>query len=85
MGILSTILTFIPTLLDGTTNNILNGILEVIQAVLSWVTTTFTSVTALFYDATTGFTFLGYMLLVMFAFGSVWIVINFLKKITRRG
>lgn len=85
MGILSTILTFIPTLLDGSTNNILNGILEVIQAVLSWVTTTFTSVTSLFYDATNGFTFLGYMLLVMFAFGSVWIVINFLKKITRRG
>ena len=84
MGILSSILAYIPYLLDGT-NNILNGILEVIQAVLSWVTTTFTSVTALFYDSTTGFTFLGYMLLIMFAFGSVWIVINFLKKITRRG
>lgn len=64
---------------------ILQAIGTMITSVVSWVTSTLSSISDVFYDATNGFTFIGTLLLVAFGLGLVWVVINFIKKLVRRG
>lgn len=64
---------------------ILTAIGTMISSVVTWVTSTATSVSAIFYDATDGFTFLGTLLLVAFGLGMVWVLINFIKSLVKRG
>lgn len=64
---------------------ILTAIGTMITSVVSWITSTFTSVSSIFYDATDGFTFVGVLLLVAFGLGLVWVLINFIKSLVKRG
>lgn len=64
---------------------ILSSIGTMLTSVLSWITSTITGVVSLFYDATDGFTFLGVLLLVSFGIGFVWILINFIRGLVKRG
>lgn len=72
-------------------SDILQGIGSVITAVLGWITSAINNVVALFYTAPSGtqtsgsFTFLGVLLLVSFAIGMVWTLINFIRGLVRRG
>lgn len=65
--------------------NILQAIGEVIEEVITWITTSMTNVVGLFYDSTNGFTFLGVLLLVGFGLSFVWVLINFIRGLVRRG
>lgn len=64
---------------------ILTAIGQMFTTVLSWITSTITGVSAIFYDAETGFTFVGTLLLVAFGIGFVWVLINFIRGLVRRG
>lgn len=64
---------------------ILQAIGDVIAEVITWLSTSITSVVAMFYNATTGFTFLGVLLLVGFGLSFVWVLINFIRGLVRRG
>lgn len=64
---------------------ILTAIGTMFTSVISWITTSITSVSAIFYDATDGFTFVGTLLLVAFGIGFVWVLINFIRGLVRRG
>lgn len=64
---------------------ILSAIGTMFSSVVSWISTTVTSVSAIFYDSTDGFTFVGTLLLVAFGLGFVWVLINFIKKLVKRG
>lgn len=64
---------------------ILQGIGNVITSVMGWVVSLFSGVAELFYDAESGFTFLGVILLVAFGLSSVWVVIQFIKSLVKRG
>lgn len=64
---------------------ILQAIGTMLSSVLGWVTTTITSVVGLFYDSTEGFTFIGTLLLVAFGIGFVWVLINFIRGLVKRG
>lgn len=68
--------------------NILSAIQSMIQAVTGWIVSTFTSVSEIFYDTsgtTPQFTFVGVLLLVAFGLGLVWVLINFIKSLVKRG
>lgn len=64
---------------------ILTAIGTMFTSVLSWITSTITGVSALFYDSTDGFTFIGTMLIVAFGIGFVWVLINFVRGLVKRG
>lgn len=64
---------------------ILTAIGTMFTSVLGWITSTITGVSAIFYDATDGFTFVGTLLLVAFGIGFVWVLINFIRGLVRRG
>lgn len=64
---------------------ILTAIGTMFTSVVGWITSTITSVSAIFYDATDGFTFVGTLLLVAFGIGFVWVLINFIRGLVRRG
>ena len=64
---------------------ILQAIGTMFTSVISWITSTITSVTEIFYDSTSGFTFVGTLLLVAFGIGFVWVLINFIRGLVRRG
>lgn len=64
---------------------ILTAIGTMFTSVVGWITSTITSVAAIFYDATDGFTFVGTLLLVAFGIGFVWVLINFIRGLVRRG
>lgn len=64
---------------------ILQAIGDVISSVITWITSSMTSVVGLFYDATNGFTFIGVLLLVGFGLSLVWVLINFIRGLVRRG
>lgn len=64
---------------------ILSAIGTMLTSVLGWTTSTITSVVGLFYDSTEGFTFIGTLLLVAFGIGFVWVLINFIRGLVRRG
>ena len=64
---------------------ILSAIGTMFTSVIGWITSTITSVTDIFYDSTTGFTFVGTLLLVAFGIGFVWVLINFIRGLVRRG
>lgn len=64
---------------------ILNAIGTMFTSVVGWITSTVTSVEAIFYDSTSGFTFIGTLLLVAFGIGFVWVLINFIRGLVRRG
>lgn len=69
-------------------SSILTDIGAVVQAVMTWFTTLFTSVSNLFYDSTATtpqFTFIGVLLLVAFGLGVVWVVIKFIQSLVKRG
>lgn len=78
------LMTFVNSLLL-TVETPLEGIGTAISSVVTWITATFTSIAALFYNSTEGFTFLGVLLLVGFGLLIVWGVINFFRGIVRRG
>lgn len=65
--------------------SILSAIGTMFTSVIGWITSTITSVTEIFYDGTTGFTFVGTLLLVAFGIGFVWVLINFIRGLVRRG
>lgn len=65
--------------------NILGGIGTAITTVLSWVTSLLSSVGEVFYDATNGFTFIGTLVLVAFGLSMVWVGINFIRSLVKRG
>ena len=64
---------------------ILTAIGQMFTSVIGWITSTVTSVEAIFYDSTSGFTFVGTLLLVAFGIGFVWVLINFIRGLVRRG
>lgn len=69
---------------------ILDGISDVVSAVVQWIIDLFTSVSGLFWDTTLnsgagGFTFIGVLLLVAFGLSMVWVVINFIRSLVKRG
>lgn len=64
---------------------ILEGIGNVITSVMGWIVSLFSGVTELFYNAETGFSFLGVILLVAFGLSMVWVVIQFIKSLVKRG
>lgn len=67
---------------------ILQAIGDVITQVMTWITSTMQSVVSLFYDTsgtTPSFTFLGVLLLVGFGLSFVWVLINFIRGLVRRG
>lgn len=64
---------------------ILTAIGSMFTSVATWITSTITQVSGIFYDATDGFTFVGVLLLVAFGLGLVWVVINFIKSLVKRG
>ena len=64
---------------------ILSAIGTMFTTILSWITSTITGVSAIFYDGETGFTFVGTLLLVAFGIGFVWVLINFIRGLVRRG
>lgn len=64
---------------------ILEGIGDVITSVMGWVVSLFSGVTELFYKAEGGFSFLGVILLVAFGLSMVWVVIQFIKSLVKRG
>ena len=64
---------------------ILTAIGTMFTSVIGWITSTITSVTDIFYDGTNGFTFVGTLLLVAFGIGFVWVLINFIRGLVRRG
>lgn len=64
---------------------ILTAIGQAITSVLGWVTSTITSVSNVFYDSTDGFTFVGTLILVAFGLSMVWVVINFIRGLVKRG
>lgn len=64
---------------------ILSAIGTMFTSVIGWITSTITSVTDIFYDSTSGFTFVGTLLLVAFGIGFVWVLINFIRGLVRRG
>lgn len=64
---------------------ILTAIGTAITSVAGWVTSLLTSVAGVFYDATNGFTFIGVLLLVAFGLSMVWVGINFLRGLVKRG
>lgn len=65
--------------------SILEGIGSVITGVMSWIVSLFKGVTELFYTAEDGFSFLGVILLVAFGLSMVWVVIQFIKSLVKRG
>lgn len=69
-------------------SGILTAIGSVITSVTTWVTTCLSSISNVFYDSsasTPTFTFLGTLLLVAFGLGMVWVAINFIKSLVKRG
>lgn len=65
--------------------NILGGIGTAITTVLGWVASLLTSVGSVFYDSTDGFTFIGTLVLVAFGLSMVWVGINFIRSLVKRG
>lgn len=70
--------------------DILTNIGTVITQVLTWITNLFSSVSGIFYTPGTGsaigsFTFIGVLLLVGFGLSMVWVGINFVKSLVKRG
>lgn len=68
----------------------LTNIGDVITAVITWIVNLFSSITPIFYDSTLnsgagGFTFVGYLLIIAFGITCVWVVLQFVKKLVRRG
>lgn len=67
---------------------ILTAIGSMFTAVTGWITTSISSVSQVFYDTTATtpqFTFVGTLLLVAFGLGLVWVAINFVKSLVKRG
>lgn len=64
---------------------ILTAIGQMLTAVAGWFTSLITSVASVFYDSTTGFTFVGTLLLVAFGLGCFWVVMKFISRLVRRG
>ena len=67
---------------------ILAAIKSMIEAVTEWIVSSFASVSEIFYDTsgtTPQFTFVGVLLLVAFGLGLVWVLINFIKSLVKRG
>lgn len=64
---------------------ILEGIGSVITSVMGWIVSLFEGVVDLFYNTETGFTFVGVLLLVAFGLSMVWVVIQFIRSLVKRG
>lgn len=72
-------------------SDILSNIGQALEAVFSWISTLLNSVSGIFYTAPTtsggtgSFTFIGVLLLVAFGLSMVWVGINFVKSLVKRG
>lgn len=69
---------------------VLDDIGTVIQEVFDWIVDTFNKVSTIFWDPTLnsnagGFTFVGYLLIIAFGITMIWVVLQFIKKLVRRG
>lgn len=69
-------------------STILQAIGDAITGVATWVVSLIQDIVDIFYDTsgtTPQFTFLGVLLLVAFGLSMVWVVINFIRSMVRRG
>lgn len=86
MSILLSLLNILNPYFFAEGDTILTKIGAVVTSVLNWIVNLFTTVSGLFWDSTANeFTFVGVLLLVAFGLSMVWVVINFIKKLVKRG
>ena len=79
MGLQLFFMTFVLTIIG----DIFDVVVEVIEAVIAIFISLFADdgIVAIFYDGTTGLTFIGALLLIIFGFGLVTWAFNFVKKL----
>lgn len=67
------------------TNNVLTAILDVFEAVGTWITEAINNITPMFYGAETGLTFMGVLAVAGLAFSIVFLIIGLIQRFLHFG